>query len=202
MVFIPGEEHSVWGSFFSDGAARTLFSSQDFATQVLKWLICVLWHTICLRSVSFQKTLGLNRTAHRNAFITTVFKRTGGPLLIDDFKGFFFSFLAFFFTSRWSRFAFWKVYFVNLLHGKVGTWKLNQERVLEVQILKDWKKRWSWEILTVLLQILWVFHFFFSVKICFFPFCIIVFDYAFILYIFKVDDYLSKPFNLYNKSAE
>lgn len=46
------------------------------------------------------------------------------------------------------------------------------------------------------------FPFFFSVKICFFPFCIIVFDYAFILYIFKVDDYLSKPFNLYNKSAE
>lgn len=100
MVFIPGEEHSVWGSFFSDGAARTLFSSQDFATQVLKWLICVLWHTICLRSVSFQKTLGLNRTAHRNAFITTVFKRTGGPLLIDDFKGFFFSFLAFFFYQQ------------------------------------------------------------------------------------------------------
>lgn len=57
-----------------------------------KWLICVLWRAICLRSVSFQKTLGLNRTAHRNAFITTVFKRTGGPLLIDDFKVFFFSF--------------------------------------------------------------------------------------------------------------
>lgn len=29
-----------------------------------------------------------------------------------------------------------------------------------------------------------------------------MFNYAFILYIFKVDNYLSKPFNMYNKSAE
>lgn len=171
MVFIPGEEHSVWGSFFSDGAARTLFSSQDFATQVLKWLICVLWHTICLRSVSFQKTLGLNRTAHRNAFITTVFKRTGGPLLIDDFKGFFFfSFLAFFLPADdlgllFERFTLW-----TFCTGKSGRENWTKSEFWKSKFWKTEKKRWSWGILTVLLQILWVFHFFFLWKFVFFLF--------------------------------
>lgn len=44
--------------------------------------------------------------------------------------------------------------------------------------------------------------FFFAVKVFFPPFRIFLFNYAFILYIFKVDDYLGKPLNLYNKSAE
>lgn len=69
---------------------------------------------------------------------------------------------------------------------RVSSWSPNSEIL---------KKR-SWEIL-------WGFKLFFAVKTsCFFPFCIIVFNYAFILYIFKVDNYLSKPFNMYNKSAE
>lgn len=76
-----GKVHSVcrW-VFLSSGAARTLFYLQDFALQVLKGLICVLWHIICPCSVSLQKTFGLNIwTAHRNAFIMTIFKCTRPP---------------------------------------------------------------------------------------------------------------------------
>lgn len=150
------------GVFLSDSAARTLFSSQGFATQVLKWSICVRWHTICHCSVSFQKTLGLNRTAHRNAFIPTVSKRTGGPLLIDDLKVV--VFFCSFSTSRWSWFAFWKIYFVNLLRGKVAPWKLNPG-ASSGSPNSEWlkKKMQLRDTLTDALS----FPAFFSVKICF-----------------------------------
>lgn len=172
VVFIPGEEHSVWGCFFfvvvvflSDGAARTLFSMQDFAKQVLKWLISVFWLTICLHNVSLQKTLGLNRTAHRNAFITTVFKRTGGLQLINDFKGFF-SFFFFFYQQMISVF-----FLKDLLHEPSA--RESRDVKTEPGVSSgcpnsEWlKKRWSWKTLWGF-QI--VFFLFFAVKMFFFSF--------------------------------